>query len=325
MNNPWEQITQPATDVNALRANAEHPLDLFWAKDHLGKYLFIYECPIEADIIVRDTPDLIGVETIAIPSSSGSSSRLVLILKEKTNWELFFALCNDILSATITVREPEKAPATILHRLRRWQDFLKKNRSDILSEEKIKGLIGELIFLKDHLIPKFGGADAVKFWQGPEGAPQDFNINESAVEVKCQLGGTTPNVKISSADQLCSQLPKLFLLVVTLGRTTEINNEALNLPSLITDIINDLEKVSSSSLNRFQDLLLEAGYYYSDKYLEYNYLLLGEQAYTVSDGFPRICPDDLNPGIIKVTYNINLADCIPFEIDSIDMMEFNDE
>jgi len=317
MNNPWEQITQPDKDVNALRVDAKHPLDLFWAKDHLGRYLFVYEYPANSEVTIKDPPELVGVETISVPVDN-ITSRLVLILSEKTNWELFFALCHDLLNATMHVKTPETASSIILHRLRRWQNFLKKKRMDILSEEKIKGLMGELIFLNNHLIPKYGSAEAIKFWLGPEGSPQDFNINEYAVEVKCQLGGTTPSVKISSADQLFSQLPKLYLFVVTLGMTTKDNKDALNLPFLIDNISNQLEKESSLSCNRFQDLLMEVGYYHSEKYLEYNYLLLEEHVYSVSDDFPRICPNDLKAGILRLTYNISLAECVPFELDIIE-------
>jgi hypothetical protein len=314
MSNPWEKIVPPAKDVNALRVDASHPLDLFWAKDHLGRYLFIYEYPSDSNIIIKDPPDLVGVETISIPVNS-EISRIVFILKEKANWELFLALCQDLLNATKLIKTPGTGSTIILHRLRRWQEFLKKKRLDIMSEEKIKGLIGELLFLRKYLIPRFGCTDAVKFWLGPEGAPQDFSINENAVEVKCQLGGTRANVKISSADQLTTQLPKLYLFVVTLGKTTKDNNSAVNLPSLISEILYYLEQESSQSLNRFQDLLLEAGYAYSQKYYEYNYLLLEEHVYLVTDGFPRICPNDLVDGILSLSYNIGLTECIPFEID----------
>ena len=64
MNNPWDTITPPSKDVSALRANADHPLDLYWAKDHLGRYLFICEYDAEKKLEESVTPDLIGIETI---------------------------------------------------------------------------------------------------------------------------------------------------------------------------------------------------------------------------------------------------------------------
>ena len=80
----------------------------------------------------------------------------------------------------------------ILNRLKRWQRLL-KNLS-LIFYLKVRTL-GELIFLKNWVIPKYGVNDAVKFWLGPEGSPQDFSMNDLAVEVKCQLGSTKPTIK----------------------------------------------------------------------------------------------------------------------------------
>ena len=43
MNNPWDEIKIPSKEISGRRVNAEHPLDLFWARNHTGQYLFIYE------------------------------------------------------------------------------------------------------------------------------------------------------------------------------------------------------------------------------------------------------------------------------------------
>jgi hypothetical protein len=313
MNNPWDKIVAPKRDVSALRADPNHPLDIFWAKDHLGRYLFVYEYSSELNPVIKHPPNLVGIETASM-AVGANIFRLVLILKEKSNWQLFFALCGDLINATKKVSSSESATSIILQRLRRWQSFLKKNRLDILPEEKIKGLIGELVFLRNHLVPKYGGAEAVKFWHGPEGFPQDFSVDSSAVEVKCQMGGTAPTVKISSAEQLSSQMDNLYLFVVSLGTTTGDNGNAINLPLLVEDLKEKLEQESDQALALFQDLLIEAGYYYSDEYMEFNYLLLEEHAYLIDGDFPRICPEDLKAGIAHLTYSINIMECSSFEI-----------
>ena len=46
MINPWDEITPPIKDLSARRVDHSHPLDLFWARDHLGSYLFVYEFPV---------------------------------------------------------------------------------------------------------------------------------------------------------------------------------------------------------------------------------------------------------------------------------------
>lgn len=314
MKNPWHKIKTPKKDVSALRIDAEHPLDLYWAKDHLGRYLLVYEYPSASNVIIKNPPSLEGIETIA-NSSSEEISRLILILKEKDNWELFYSLCYDLLRATEASKTPKTASGIILTRLRRWQKFLKNKRPNILPEEKIKGLIGELLFIRNQLIPKYGCTNAIKFWQGPEGSPQDFNINQIAVEVKCQMGGSIPSVKISSADQLFTQLPDLFLYVVTMGKSDIDNSESINLNQLVKQLEILLNNESSPSINRFEDLLIEAGYIYNQKYDDYNFLISASQVFQVFDNFPRIIPSDLKPGITKINYSISLADCAPFEIE----------
>jgi hypothetical protein len=47
------------------------------------------------------------------------------------------------------------------------------------------GHIGELLFLEDSVATRFGWDAAFGFWKGPEDAPRDFAVHESAVEVKC--------------------------------------------------------------------------------------------------------------------------------------------
>jgi len=315
MNNPWDEINPPSKDVSARRVDHTHSLDLFWARDHLGRYLFIYEFSPEGEAIPKiNLPDLVGIQTAYIPANGGiPRNRLVLLLNEQSNWELFFSLCTDLVQATRQAKTSATAVQTILRRLARWHEFLKKNRSDLLTEEKIKGLIGELLFIKTYLIPVFGAGQAIQFWQGPEGLPQDFNVNSSAIEVKCQSGASSPYVKITSADQLCPQLPEMYLFVVTLGKTTPETEDAINLPGLVSNIRDILQSDASSGIERFNDLLYMIGYIDSDRYLDFSYILAGEKMFQVIEGFPRICANDIHYGIVKLSYNISLSECEPFE------------
>lgn len=313
MNNPWDDISQPSSDVSARRIDHTHALDLFWARDHLGRYLFIFELPPDADMQQSNLPTLVGIQLTHMPPAGKTPPRLVLVLNEKSNWEIFLALCNDMVHTTRACQSTREAVQTILRRLGRWQEFLKKQRPDLLPEEQIKGLIGELLFLRDSLMPKFGAAQAVTFWQGPETLPQDFNVNDCAIEVKCQSGVSQPTVRISSAEQLCPQLPEMYLRVITLGRTAPENSEAIHLPLLVGQIRRQLDTCSPPALERFNDLLYMTGYLDSERYRDFSYLLAGQAMYHVVDGFPRICPDDLPQGIARLSYSVSLAECASFK------------
>ncbi len=313
MNNPWDQITPPLDDVIARRIDHEHPLDLFWARDHLGHYLFVYEF-LSQRVERHVLPELTGIRAVLRSTDTETSKqRLILALTERGNWEIFFSLCTDLILATRELKDANTGLAVVLRRLARWQEFLKKAHTNLLSEDAIKGLMGELIFIWEHLIPRFGAAQSIQFWQGPIGLPQDFNVNSSAIEVKCQSGVTLPTVRISSPDQLSPQLPEMYLCVYTLGRTVPTQEQALNLPLLTGRIRDKLQEAGGGQLERFNDLLYSIGYLDIERYIEYSYLCVSETMFSVVEGFPRICSEDLHPGIVKCSYTISLSDCEPFK------------
>lgn len=313
MNNPWKEISIPAHDVFSRRVDHTHPLNLFWARDPYGRFLFIYEF-VSPDNLPDKFPLLNGIEVRLLTPEQHQSNNymLLLILKDKKDWQIFSSLCSDIIASTREFDKNNQATRIILRRLKRWQEFLQKSRSELLSEKEIKGLIGELLFIVKHLAPAFGMGQAIQFWQGAEDMPQDFNIENCAVEVKCQLGTTAPSVHISSADQLCTQLSTMYLYVVTLGKTDAEAENVVNLPTLIGQIRHELETAAPSALERFNNLIYQTGYMDLDEYYEYSYLFSTEQMFFVGQGFPRLCPSDLVHGIIRLSYDINLLDCEPF-------------
>lgn len=312
-NNPWNIIKPPTEDVSARRIDHTHPLDLFWGKDGIGHYLFIFEFSGEIDIPVSHIPEITGIQfEIYQNKQSKDCKRLVYLLNDQEDWEIFLAICNDIILSTRKAPNVKSAIQVMINRLKRWQYFLKKRRQDILSEEEIKGLIGELLFLKRYLVPAFGIEQAVRYWQGPEDLPQDYNIGNSAIEIKCR-SGATPIVNISSIDQLCSQLEDLFLFVITLGKTAPEGKGAINLPSLIAELREEINLHCPEAIERFNDLVYLTGYIDSERYMDFSYVFTREIMYQVTDTFPRICRKDLHSGIIKLSYSINLDECSPFE------------
>jgi len=311
MNNPWAAIAKPASDLNVRLVDENHPLKLFWGVDAKNRYSFAYEAAVEALPQKKSLPNLSGLELGVI--HQGLSGKLVLILQDNKDWEIFFALCSDLVRATASAKDESVASAIILRRLLRWQELLRKNRPQILSPEEIKGLMGELIFLSQSLASVFGYDDAVTAWRGPEGAPQDFALAETAYEVKCQAGGSRPVVRISSAEQLCPQLPEGYLVVYTLARQTTDESDAMSLNTVVAQIRADLASATAASRDRFEDLLFMAGYVVHEEYEEHRFSLVGLKCYRMVDGFPRICPSDLLPGIDSVSYSIALEHCSEFE------------
>ena len=115
--------------------------------------------------------------------------------------------------------------------------------------EAMKGLMGEILFLKK-VANELNWQVAIESWKGPEGSPQDFSVNDSAIEVKCQSGSSRPRVKINSIDQLDPQSPRGFLAVYTLSNSDENSSFTIN---SITDSMSRI----ITARQRGEDLLLD--------------------------------------------------------------------
>lgn len=310
MNNPWSAINKPASDFNVRLVDNHHPLLLYWGVDARNRYVFVYDGEVSAMPEQRSLPSLSGISTAVV--MQGNRAKLVLILNETGNWELFHALCSDIVRATAQVTESSHGPSIVLRRLKRWQDFLKKERSGLLTEEKIKGLIGELLFLTEPVASSFGWNDAVTFWKGPEDAPQDFAVHETAVEVKCQAGGSKPSVRISSVEQLNPQLPEAYLVVYTIATASGEESNHFNLNSLIDSIRGKLETSCEIARERFEDLLYLAGYVSSEKYLDFHFAKIAVKCFKIVEGFPRISPSSVPDGVDSLSYVLQLDACAEY-------------
>lgn len=311
MTNPWSAIAKPSTEFNVRLVAEDHPLKLYWGVDSRGQYLFLVDAPTTGLPEKRHLPTLVGIRTVV--ATEGERGKLVLLLNEKVNWELFHSLCSDLVRSTNAVPNESSGGAIILRRLQRWQEFLRRDRRGILSIEQIKGLIGELLFLKDRVATVYGWEQAITSWKGPEEAPQDFAIHDTAVEVKCQAGASRPTVRINSVEQLNPQLPRGLLIVYTLATAETSDTETFTLNGIVTSIRKTLMATQSDTAReRFEDLLYLAGYIMSDRYDEDVFRVTDMQCYRLIEDFPRLKPAAIPEGVTKVSYHLSLDACSPF-------------
>ncbi len=85
----------------------------------------------------------------------------------------------------------------------RWSEFFEDKKSDLLSEDTIKGLIGELLVLKLAITePNRPEINLLlKSWKGPYDKGNDFELDNKNLEVKTKSPSGT-DVKIASEFQL---------------------------------------------------------------------------------------------------------------------------
>lgn len=300
-NNPWQEIRSSVSrySINGILADRNHPLEFYWAKDISGNLLFVLSASSEI-ILTADIPKLYGIDI-----SVGKQDRnyqLIFTLASKEDRDIFYTLCTDLMNSTRELYDDDHAVNTVLLRLEKWQHFL-KNRRKPIDKKQLKGLVGELLFLKKYLLANYTAKDALRFWKAPLQSVHDFEFSNFAVEVKTKSSVNT--VHISSYEQLFSELRYLLLYVATLNESTSSTSKAFNIYNLIDDIKSLLGNVIYEE--KFENLLIQYGFFEREEYHDYWFLFVADEFYKVSEGFPRI--RELPEGVEALTYRVNLEKC----------------
>ena len=116
---------------------------------------------------------------------------------------MFFIFCKDII-VTCEKAGASMAISSAVLRWKYWKNLFGYRKQSILDNSSIKGLLGELIQLRDFFIPRFGSDKAVASWMGPLLGHKDFEINDTWYEVK-SVAENALQVNISSLEQLESE------------------------------------------------------------------------------------------------------------------------
>lgn len=301
---PWKDLPLgEAGTLSVLRIAGLTTLEAFWARKPDGRLALLIALHQVEDMPVQ-MPTLRGIDILVLPADR----QLQLVLESSGDWEMFHALCLDLLATSDGGVDEASALQLLLHRLVRWQRLLSKGGGRRLDEREVRGLIGELLFLRDRLLPAAGVA-AVDCWQGPLGQPQDFVYSGRLIEVKTYAAGSNPAIRISSAEQLSTGDVPLFLHLVCLVR----QDSALNLPELV-DELRFMFGESTPQIDAFDDRLLSMGYVDLPEYRAMSYAATSTSDYQVHEGFPRLTVEQIPAGVTDVSYSIQLVELRPFAV-----------
>lgn len=321
---PWRDIDVPRDEntLNVRRADVEHSLDYWFARDLKGRYVLCFDSDAEVPA-ASSVPKPAGIEVNAY-ASGDAGCRLVLTLLESEHFDIFRALCFDLMRSTVELSGNESGSglSITLNRLRRWQSLLEKARDNLLKTTKIIGLVGELLVLRDLLMPRMNAFDAVQAWRGPYRDEQDFLMAGSIIEVKTRRSTSDKFLPVSSAEQLDTASGPILICFQTLDVPADEAGGAVSLNGLVSSLADSIAISDHAARDLFQAALLEAGYRTREEYGRPYWLLNGRSFYEVRDGFPRITAGMISGGIDKVRYRIAVQACAEFEIDEKAAMEW---
>lgn len=302
--NPWAQMKP----LSKRRVHNENENNIFWIVSHEGKYGFLIQTRQSFDL--TNTQELRGIEILKRNADCGNGE-FYLILNDINNWEVFRALCMDLISASIECASEDKMIGSIEIRLRRWQKMLQTNTQFVMSVEQQMGLFSELKCLQQIVTPVTSKCEAILAWVGAERDKQDFLTKEFAVEVKSQKSSKRDTVHISSIDQLGGTKSPLYLVVYSLSLT----EDGENCLDLVNQIRKSLNECPSDTQEMFEDKLIRYGYFPNEIQKKYiGFVVDKVRAFFVDTDFPKILSDDIAPQISMVEYSIDLTQCKKHEI-----------
>ena len=308
---PWDELKVPDFDYTIRYVNAPGAVTLCWGKGIHGQCLFIVLLEGDhTDQFKKNASDVNGIHVDLRQLSEPETQGLILTLEQNVNRDLFFSLCQTLITSLEGVPDPSSALGIVFNHIKRWKAFMAGKRNHILSAEEVRGLFAELCFMRVLKTEHLTEAQAVGAWYGPDRSHQDFIFGDTAVEIK-SIGGRDRNVvRISSEDQLESVATNLFLFVVRLVECTEAaQSQSLN--ELVTIVGQELGE--ADIIEEYWRKLAAYGYIEMREYDFPKFKLGGMTTYSVLDDFPRIVRSGLPNGVTDVRYNLQLEKIAPFE------------
>lgn len=287
---------------------------IFWPQGRAG---LLIEGDGRASDLADRVPRCRGVRVVVEESGGGTTPQrtvLVIMLEQERLREIFGVLSADLVNAIISEPSSPAALRRCIDRLCMWQGLFERLAPEGLSEERQRGLFGELYILDQLFLSGenlFAGVDA---WVGAESSHQDFLRGGLAVEVKTSLSKRHSRIAIASEKQL-DERPHVNLLLAHV-RLDESEGLGISLPDLVANVRNTLSGDESAS-RLFDERLLLAGYLdvHAPQY-ETRYRPASLRYFKIEGDFPRLAEWNLPPGVGDIRYTIIADELGTWEMDS---------
>ena len=298
-------ISNKMQNSSFLLIDPTHPLA--WSRSEGDGKILILQTQIKPTIPDKSSKGI----TVKVFSQPGKDRWiLAFILNDNKYSEMFDHFCDDVVNSS-RKQTPESGPDFAYNRFNYWTRMFRPDRNQ-LSEESIRGLIGELVVLRDIMIPKYGEEKALIAWMNRKHGKQDFTLDDHWYEVKTILEGVC-SVTITSLEQL-DRNDAGSIIVVQLRKANIECKGNLSLNSIIDLIDNSLQ--GSRSKDILYTTLDEIGYSIDSSYDDYCFDCISKTEYAVGGNFPRIRKSQLMPGIISGSYDISLDFISEYRVNS---------
>lgn len=270
--------------------------------------------PEDASVLAPPRWRGMGFKVIPLTGPEPGTKHICLFVENPEHRSVFTSLCSDIIR-TLESSDRTSRVKNLQQCFHRWSKFFERWGQEGLTQERQRGLFGELEFLEMMLESGLSPIEAVSSWKGCTGGVHDFVRLGRAVEVKTTISKEPRKISVSSERQLDdADLQSLSLFILTLH---EMDAMAMTLPDAVSRTRQLLEK-DTNAASFFEAGLIAAGYVDSDadKYPKC-YAIRKREAFGVRNGFPRIVT--ISPGVGDLQYTVTVSACGAHEI-AVDAM-----
>lgn len=285
-----------------IRIGENRDLSLYVGKDEKGNYAFDFRGMYVPVRIAQS--DVITVQQ----GKSGENYILRFSLCTSELLEYFSVFCQDLLESTEYIKNDEEAYKTLCSRYFSWKRLFRPNKST-MNDNEVMGLIGELLFMQDYMIPHYGVEMALDSWMGPEKTHKDYSTECVWYEIKTISAGKD-SVKISSLEQLDGD-GEGYLAVYCLEKMSPTFS-GIKLNALVQSLMTKMRTIQNREI-----FMSKLGMYNFDFSLEYDKFVftnVGFSMYNVGDDFPRLCRKNIPNAINKIQYEIFLSELEEYKL-----------
>lgn len=290
----WNNI--PNVGNGFLKLGLDHPLDL-----QIGYSQNTYKSFVVMDTgIIKDIPSSFAVKVTNVQLKD-MTWILEFQLVHPAFEEEFLRLCWDMIEYS---SKEENVLSALIHRYMTWQKLLQYENKNVMSYQRQKGLLGELIYLSE-IIDLLGIEAAIDAWTGPDGSDQDYVFPKDWTEVK-SVSLASETVQISSLQQLQQEVDGR--LIVYILESTTAGNDRVCLTGVVNEIKAKLVD-NARYLDRFDMKLYKYGYRknHENEYQDNQFRFIEKREYVVSDSFPKLVGKNICPEIVSCKYELSLS------------------
>ena len=306
MMNRFKFLYEQMQNGNYSLVNPEYPHKVYFGRDIEGRAVLALHLKSQTESL----PNLRSIKCAFGYSQDPQFPHMVsLHLLDATLIDIFISLAFDLV-AQLAHHDPDRLHEVLPQRIILWQRIFQNAPSELLSEQEIMGLFGELRFMQI-LFSRMENDTlrVIEGWTGPEKEPQDFTFSEIRYEIKTILESKT-EVAISSAEQLDVSESLMRLVCIAVKK----NDDGLSLSEMY-EVISQTLRYQPIAQNSFLKRLSLSGFVPRTEYglLKFNVVKITE--FDVTTTFPAIRRSVLPQGIDLVKYTLSLDTIKPFIVE----------